>query len=322
MLLKEAAERLADAIGQTVVEVTNRLTAVLIVLVALDGNAGKRRIAGDIVRLAQDAVASGEAALEKLAQLNLAARGGQRIEVHIMDVNVSLAVSLCKLRVDDAHLVELLGGFTAVLQHGAHGGIGVDVGVLALHVRIRRLGERDVLEGLDEARVHVTHAVALGAIEDVGLGRLHEARLDERLFHKVLNALDGGGSLDGAALQLRNYLVGDLVGLLAALHGRARLKRLLNRLGNLLLMELRGASVTLNDGGNNHGRPSCPSLPSSFPGPFPSADTKCSASPEFSAPRALPCVSWERPAGSAVPSTTFPLTFPFNNHKILWLLGF
>ena len=106
----------------------------------------------------------GEAALEELPQLDLAAGGGQGVEVHVVDVDIALAVGLGVARVDDAHLVELLGGFRAVLQHGAHGGVGVDVGVLALHVGIGGLGEGDVLQSLDEARVHVAHAAALGAI--------------------------------------------------------------------------------------------------------------------------------------------------------------
>ena len=87
------------------------LTAVLVVLVRLDGDAGKRGVAGDIVGLAQHAVTGGEAALEELPQLNLAAGGGQRVEVHVVNVDITLAVRLGKTRVDDAHLVELLGGF-------------------------------------------------------------------------------------------------------------------------------------------------------------------------------------------------------------------
>ena len=113
--------------------------------------AGQRRVAGDVVGLAQHAVARGEAALEQLLQLDLAARGGEGVEVHVVDVDVALTMCSRELRIDDAHLVELLGRLRAVLEHGAHGGVGVDVGVLALHVRVRRLRERDVLERLDEA---------------------------------------------------------------------------------------------------------------------------------------------------------------------------
>ena len=163
-----------------------------------------------------------------------------------------------ELRVDDAHLVELLGRLRAVLEHGAHGGVGVDVGVLALHVRVAGLGERDVLERLDKAAVHVAGAAALGAVEDVGLGRLHEAGLDERLLHEVLHALHRGHALDGAAFQLLHHLARDVLGGRAVLHGAARLERALHRLGDLALVEFRRAPVALDDGGDHA---CCSSLP-------------------------------------------------------------
>ena len=248
VLLEQTAVGLAHTHSQAVVEVADGLAAVLVVLVRLDGNAGQGRVAGDVVGLAQHAVAGGEAALEELAQLDLAAGGGQGVEVHVVDVNIALAVGLGVARIDDAHLVELLGRFRAVLQHGAHGGVGVDVGVLALHVGIGGLGEGDVLQSLDEARVHVAHAAALGAVEDVGLGGLHEAGLDEGFLHEILHAFNRGRALDGAALKLLDDRRGDLLGGGAILHGRASLERLLHRVGDLLGVELRCTPVALDDG--------------------------------------------------------------------------
>ena len=94
VLLEQAAVRLAHAHGQAVIEVAHRLTAMLIVLVRLDGDAGQRGVAGDVVGLAQHAVTGGEAALEELPQLNLAAGGGQGVEVHVVNVDIALAVCL------------------------------------------------------------------------------------------------------------------------------------------------------------------------------------------------------------------------------------
>ena len=203
-------------------------------------------------------MARGEAALEQLLQLDLAARGGEGVEVHVVDVDVAFAVGAGELRVDDAHLVELLGRLRAVLEHGTHGGVGVDVGVLALHVRVRRLRERDVLERLDEAAVHVARAAALGAVQDVGLGRLHEAGLDKRLLYQVLHALHRGHALDGAALQLLHHLARDVLGSRAVLHGAACLERAFHRLGDLALVEFRRAPVALDDGGDHACRSSLP----------------------------------------------------------------
>ena len=184
------------------------------------------------------------------------ANGGQRVEVHVVDVDVAFAVRFGVARVDDAHLVELLGGLGAVLEHGAHGGVGVDVGVLALHVGIGRLGERDVLERLDEARVDVANAVALGAVQNVGLGRLDEAGFDESLLDEILNALDRRRALDGSLVDLRDDLRGDLIGNRSILHCSASGERLLDGGCNLLLMEFSSASVAFDDGAYHD-----PSLP-------------------------------------------------------------
>ena len=68
---EQAAVRLAHAHGQAVIEVAHRLTAMLIVLVRLNGDAGKRGVAGDVVGLAQHAVTGGEAALEELLRSSI-----------------------------------------------------------------------------------------------------------------------------------------------------------------------------------------------------------------------------------------------------------
>ena len=76
--------------------------------------------------------------LEQLQQVDLAAGGGQRQKIQIVDMDIALAVRLGMLRIEDEHLIELLGALGAVLEHGAHGGIAVDVGVLSLDVVLER----------------------------------------------------------------------------------------------------------------------------------------------------------------------------------------
>ena len=161
---------LFDARRHAVVEVDHALPAVLVVLVGLDGDAGQRRIAVDVVGLAKHAVPRGEAAVEQLQQVNLAAGGGQGVEIQVMDMDVAVPVRLRMPGVEHIHLIELLGAFRAKLEHAAHGGIAVDVGVLALDVRIDGILVGDVLEDLHQSGVHLAHAAALRAVEDVALG--------------------------------------------------------------------------------------------------------------------------------------------------------
>ena len=111
VFLIETLEGLLHAECQTIVEVADGLATMLIVLVGLDGDTSECRIAGDVVRLAQHAMTGGETALEQATQIDLAARSSERVEIHVVDVDVAFAVSACELRIDDAHLVELLCGF-------------------------------------------------------------------------------------------------------------------------------------------------------------------------------------------------------------------
>ena len=62
----------------------------LVVLVRLNGDARKRRVAGDVVRLAEVSVAGGKSAVEQLEQVYLAAGGGQRQEVEVVDVDIAV----------------------------------------------------------------------------------------------------------------------------------------------------------------------------------------------------------------------------------------
>ena len=184
----------------------------------------------------------------RASQLNLAAGSGQRVEVHVVNVDIALAVRLGEARIDDAHLVELLGRFGAILQHGAHGGIGVDVGVLALHVGIGGLGEGDVLQRLDEAGVHVAHAAALGTVEDVGLGGLHEAGLDEGFLHEILHALDRRVPSMAPLSSFSTTVAAICSAVARSCMAAHAWKDFCHRIGDLLGMEFRRASVALDDG--------------------------------------------------------------------------
>ena len=56
-------------------------------------------------------VSGAEASLEKLGNVDLAACHGKSIEVHIVDMDVSVLMSLDVLGIDNIHLIEFLGAF-------------------------------------------------------------------------------------------------------------------------------------------------------------------------------------------------------------------
>ena len=196
-------------------------------------------------------MARGEAAPEELFYVDLAAGGGEGVEIQIVDVDVPLLVGPGVLGLEDEHLVELLGPLAAVLEHGAHGGVAVDVGVLPLHVGVHRVGEGDVLVGLHQTGIHLPHTATLVAVEDVGLGGLDIALVHEHLFHDVLDVLHLRG---GRPLHLQNgeNLLRQGAGHLLLPRLVGGLKGLGDRGGNLLLVELHHASVPFLQLFNRH----------------------------------------------------------------------
>ena len=227
------AEGLFHARGHRVVEVRHRLAAVLVVLVGLDRDARERCIRADVVRLTQEAVTGREAALKQFEQVDLAAGRGQRQEVQIVDVDIALAVRLGMRRIEDEHLVELLGALRAVLEHGAHRGVAVNVRVLALDVVFERGLEGQVLVHLHQSGVHLAHAGALVAVEDVLFRRAGVAALDQHLLHCILYLLDRRDLVAGRGFQHLFDLLGEAARHLVILTARG-LRCAENRIGDFL----------------------------------------------------------------------------------------
>ena len=182
----------------------------LVVLVGLDGDAGERGIAVDVPRFAQISFAGGKAVFEQAEQVDLAAGRGEGEEIHIVDVDIAIAVRLGVFGLDHAQKVELFRAFGAILQHGAHGGVAIDIGVFALEVGIFGGTESNILINLHQPSVDFAHAAALGAIENIAFGGAHKAVFDQDFFNRVLH-LFNRGHFDGLALfQLCDDLVREL----------------------------------------------------------------------------------------------------------------
>ena len=227
----------------------------LVVLVGLDGDAGQGGVGVDVVGLPQGAVAGGEAPVEEADQVDLGAGGGAHGgEVHVVDVDIPLLVGPGVLGLHHPHHVELLGPLAAVLEHGAHGGVAVDVGVLPLDVAVLGGGEGDVLIDLHQAAVEIPGLAALLAVQDVGLGGLDIAAVHEHPLHDILDVLHLGDLL-ALHLQDGGHLVGQAGGgvLIARLVGGG--KGLVDGVRDLILMEGDHPSVPLpNALYDRHGR--------------------------------------------------------------------
>jgi len=107
-------EGFANAVRQGVIEVRNALAAVLVVLVRLDGDAGQRRVTGDVVGLAQEPMAGRKTVLEQFLNIDLTAGRGQRVKIKIVDMDVAILMGFGMLRLQDIHFIVNLGAFRAV----------------------------------------------------------------------------------------------------------------------------------------------------------------------------------------------------------------
>ena len=182
-----AHKTFGHAFGHAVFKIGDALPAVLVVLVGLEGDAGQRAVALNALRLAQETMAGIEPALEKFLDVDLAAGSSEGEKIQIVDMNISVLMRLAVLGLQHVHFVKLLGCLTAVFEHGAHGGIAVNIGVFPLQVTFAGILEREVTHGQHQAGLALTHAGTLIAVQNISLCGAGVAELDQSFFHQILH---------------------------------------------------------------------------------------------------------------------------------------
>ena len=200
---------LCHAGRHAVIKVGNTLAAVHFVLVGLNGDTGQCGIAADVIGLPQVAVTGGETAVEQLQQVDLTAGFGQSVKILVVNMDIAVEVCLCNLFRNHIFVIEGLCTFGAVFQHGAHGGVCVDVGVLPLQVHVCAGPEGQMLVNLHQVGVHFPHLLMLGAIQDVGFGGFGKVKLNELLLNGILHLFHRGGN--ACFIVNRHHQQGDFV---------------------------------------------------------------------------------------------------------------
>lgn len=177
-----------------------------LVLVGLDGDASQGGIALNAVGLPQGAVTGGKAVVEQLEQVNLAAGLGQHVKILVVDMDVAVDVGGGNVLGQDIVVDEIFGPLRPILEHGAHGGVGVDVGVFPLNVGVLGVGKGQLLVNVHQVRLALADFSMFGAVEDVSLGGFRVVRADKDFLHLVLNLLHCGHL---ARRQGADHLVGQ-----------------------------------------------------------------------------------------------------------------
>ena len=121
----------------------------------------------------------------------------------------ALPVRPALLGCQQVFVIIVLGCLAAVLKHGAHGRVAVDVGVAALHVAGRGVGMGQLVEHFHQTGVHLAHAGAGRAVQNIFFGGVVEAHLHQLAFHFVLDLLDLGRLGAATLLQSRFHCIGD-----------------------------------------------------------------------------------------------------------------
>ena len=230
----------------SVIEVRNALSAVLVVLVGLDGDGCQRRIALDALWLTQKAVSGRKAAVKQIDNVNLGAGGGQRIKVKVMDVDVALAVGFCLCRCQQVGFIVSLGACGANLQHTAHCGVAVDIGVVTLNVALAGIHAGDFVDGLHQAGVCLTDAGAVCTIENVLFCHLVKAHAHQLMLNNILNLLDFRWGIGIMRLQISDNCLCHRCG---ALRSRLTgcLHRFFHRCKNLAAVEVDDTPISFDN---------------------------------------------------------------------------
>ncbi len=101
-----------------------------------------------------------------------------------------LLVGLAVLLVEHVVVHEMLRALGAELQHDAHRGVGVDVRIVALHIRVDGIGEEYVAVGFHEMMLGLTTLCMLLAVRDVALRYVIAVGLHELFLDDILDLLD------------------------------------------------------------------------------------------------------------------------------------
>ena len=119
---------------------------------------------------------------------------------------VTINMSLCVLRLENIELIELLCTLRAVLEHGTHGRVAVDIGIFTLYVIFLRVFKGKTLVYLHKTGIHLTYTRTLGTVKYEFLRGSCMTALYKDLLYGILNLLDCRSGVSGCLDMIDNLL--------------------------------------------------------------------------------------------------------------------
>ena len=183
------AEGLCHSRSHGIIKIRHRLAAVHLVLIGLNGNARQSRIRADIIWLPEEAMSSRKTALEQLQEVNLAAGLRQHVKILVVDVDIAVSMGCCNILRQNIVVNIILGTLGAIFQHGAHGSIRINIGILTLDVRIGSLLEGQLIIDVHQIPLSLAHLGVLRPVKNERLGSAGVIMLNQHLLHSILDKL-------------------------------------------------------------------------------------------------------------------------------------
>ena len=191
-------------------------------------------------------VSGRKSALQQLHKVDLTAGHRQRVEVHIVNMDIARLMCFGKFRIDDIALVELFRTLRTVFEHRSHGGIAVNIGIFTLDLIFLRFLKGQILIDLHELGVHVPNSGTLRSVENILLGGTRVSVFDQNFLYGVLNLFYRRHLIMTNLQQIQLYLLRQIHRHLAV-SAAEHLRRLKNRVCDFIDIKVSQPSVSFDN---------------------------------------------------------------------------
>src|SRR5574344_589321 len=166
----------------------------LVILIGLNSNTGKRHIQSYAVRLTNLPMPCKKTILEQFLQAYLSTGSRESIEIQVVDVDIPVTVHLSEFRGNHRVKRKLFRRFAPDFEHCTHRSVRIYVGILTLRVVALSFVNNNAPDNAHELALAFTHFSPLLTVLNICLGYVTRGVLaHEAVFNLVLDCLNAHG---------------------------------------------------------------------------------------------------------------------------------